>query len=65
MSDRESRERRWLSAKQWIDENPGFAGKNFVYDACRRGDLPSIRIGRKIFIPDDALEIIANRTEHA
>lgn len=29
-------------------------GKNAAYAAARRGDLPTIRIGKLIFVPRDA-----------
>jgi len=31
-------------------------GVNQVYEGCKRGDLPCVRIGGSIFIPDDAFE---------
>jgi len=30
-------------------------GRNGVYEAIRRGDIPSIRIGRRLLIPKAAL----------
>lgn len=30
-------------------------GRSATYDACARGDLPSLRIGRRLFIPVPAL----------
>lgn len=31
-------------------------GRNTAYDAVNRGEIPSIRIGRRLVIPRDALE---------
>jgi len=31
------------------------AGRSTVYEAVRRGDLPSIRIGRRVRVPTAAL----------
>jgi excisionase family DNA binding protein len=31
-------------------------GKASAYEAIRRGDLPSIKIGRRILVPVEALE---------
>ena len=31
-------------------------GRSGAYDAVRRGDLPTIRIGRRILVPKEALE---------
>jgi excisionase family DNA binding protein len=35
-------------------------GKISVYQAIGRGDVPSIRIGRRILIPRAALEVLLN-----
>lgn len=32
-------------------------GRSFVYDLIRRGVLPSVRIGRTVRVPADALRI--------
>jgi excisionase family DNA binding protein len=34
--------------------------KNAAYDAARRGDIPTIRIGRRILVPRVALERLIN-----
>lgn len=31
-------------------------GRNHCYEAARRGDIPSIRIGRRLLIPRAALD---------
>jgi len=31
-------------------------GRSGAYDAVRRGDLPTIRIGRRILVPKEALD---------
>jgi excisionase family DNA binding protein len=31
-------------------------GRNGSYDAAKRGDIPTIKIGRRIFVPVAALE---------
>ena len=31
-------------------------GRNATYEAIRRGEVPSIRVGRRILVPRDALE---------
>ena len=33
-------------------------GRTPAYEALRRGDIPHVRIGRKILIPEDALDIM-------
>ena len=47
--------REWLTVAKFKKRNPNL-GKNLIYDAVREGRLPSIRIGGKILIPDDALD---------
>jgi excisionase family DNA binding protein len=36
-------------------------GRNQAYGAIRRGDIPSIRMGRRILVPRHALEQLLNR----
>jgi excisionase family DNA binding protein len=39
-------------------------GRNSAYEAARRGELPAIRIGRRLLIPRLALEqLLGGRTE--
>ena len=54
--------RQWLTVKEFR-ERTGL-GKSLTYDAVQRGELPSIRIGGKILLPSDALDLLldAKRT---
>lgn len=36
-------------------------GKNLCYQGCRRGDIPSMRIGGRIVIPADALKSLLRK----
>jgi excisionase family DNA binding protein len=36
-------------------------GRNTMYEALKRGDIPSIRIGKRILIPIDSLEKLLKR----
>lgn len=38
-------------------------GKNASYDAARRGDIPTIRLGRRLRVPIIALENMLNAAE--
>jgi len=38
--------------------------RGLMYEALRRGDIPNIRIGRRILIPTDVLERLLER-QHA
>jgi excisionase family DNA binding protein len=31
-------------------------GRNAAYEAVRRGEIPSIRIGRRVVVPDEGLQ---------
>ena len=35
-------------------------GRNSAYEAVKRGDIPSVRIGRRILVPTKALENLLN-----
>ena len=44
----------------WSDEGPSAAsvlgiGRSLAWDMCRRGDLPTIRLGRRVVCPVPAL----------
>ena len=45
----------WLTVAEFRSRFPQ-VGRSLVYDAVKRGELPSIRIGGKILIPGDALD---------
>ena len=47
---------KWLTIAQIMERHPGILGKNGWYERIKDGTLPSIRLGRKLFIPSDALE---------
>jgi excisionase family DNA binding protein len=36
-------------------------GRNSVYEAVKRGDIPSIRIGGRILVPRQALERLLDK----
>lgn len=39
-------------------------GRTAAYEACRRGDLPAVRIGRSLRVPRHALERLLNLNGH-
>ena len=51
---------RYLSVDEFVEQNRRegrtVLGRTATYDALRRGELPHVRIGRKILVPDDALD---------
>ena len=46
----------WISAAEFARRNHGVIGRTLVDDAIRRGDIPSVRLGRRILVPADALD---------
>jgi hypothetical protein len=50
-------EPQWISVKEFQARNPGL-GLNLIYRSCKNGDLPSIRIGSKVMIRSDALDLM-------
>ena len=46
----------WLTVAEFVAKFNGRVSRNFVYERIREGAIPSVRIGRKILIPSDALD---------
>jgi excisionase family DNA binding protein len=40
-------------------------GRNSAYEAIRRGEIPAIRIGRRLVVPVDALERLLQQGQRA
>ena len=51
--------REWLSVPEWRDRHPHI-GKNKVYESVHDGTLLSLRLGSKILIASDALEVLSS-----
>ena len=56
LSDRE-----YLSVKEFKDRLG--VSRNLIYEQVRKGGLPSVRLGGRILIPVDALELLMQRQE--
>ncbi len=54
-------ERDWLSVDQFYKRNKGKLGRNTIYDRVKDGSIPSVRVGRRILIPSDALDQMLDR----
>lgn len=50
-------QRKWLSVSEFRQLFPQLS-RTFVYESVRAKKLPSIKIGGKILIPDDALDTL-------
>ena len=55
--------REWLPVKEWLSRNPHFGRLNFVYEKVADQTLKSIKVGTKILIASDALDLIAAETD--
>lgn len=49
----------YLTRRQFAERHAGVISLALIGAAVRRGELPHIRVGRKVLIPDDALERMA------
>ena len=53
----------WIPAPEFLKRFP-LVSKNTFYAAIKDGTLPSIRLGRKLFLPADALDqLLESATE--
>lgn len=56
--------REWISVSEWMRRNPGALSRNGIYDAVAQKRLKSIRVGGKILIASDALDVLGeNQTQ--
>ncbi len=53
----------WTTVPNFLKEHKGLVAKNLIYTAISKGTIPSIRVGRKILIPANCLELLL-RIEH-
>ncbi len=57
--------RTYISVPEFLERNRDpitgsrVIGRDAIYTAIRTGQLPHIRIGRKLLVPSDALDILA------
>ena len=54
---RPDREREWLPVKEFKRTKAPHLGINSIYRGCETGELASIRIGGRILIASDALDL--------
>ena len=55
-------DREWLTVKEFLDRYRGKVGRNNLYDRIRDGTIPSVRLGRKILLPADVLDMVMQRS---
>jgi hypothetical protein len=54
----DSTPRRYLSPDNWLREHPGTIGRTLLYESIKTGEIPHVRFGRRVLIPDDALDLV-------
>ena len=54
-------DKEFLSVREFKDR--AGVSSNLVYEQLRKGVLPSVRLGGRILIPVDALELLMQRQE--
>ena len=57
-----TRHREWLPVREWKKRHPYFGAVNFIYEKSRDGTLLSIKVGGRVLIASDALDILAEET---
>jgi hypothetical protein len=49
---------KWLRSHEFLAMNPEFA-RNTFYRMARNGELPTVKIGRRLFVRADAMNVLA------
>jgi hypothetical protein len=55
---REDGTREWLTVRTFHQRYPEAGALNFIYEKARSGELLSIRLGARILIASDALDLL-------
>ena len=50
----------WLRSHEFLAKNPEFA-RNTFYRMARSGEIPTVKVGRRLFVRSDALNVLAER----
>lgn len=51
----------YLPAQEWLRQYEGVIGRHSFYKGIEDGSIPHVRLGRKILVRRDALELMAAR----
>ena len=57
----EATQTEWVKPPEWLRRHPGLFGKDTFYARIKDRSIPSVRVGRKILVPDDLLDRIAGQ----
>ena len=50
----------WLRSHEFLARNPEFA-RNTFYRMAKSGEIPTVKVGRRLFVRSDALNVLAER----
>ena len=56
MNDVEENKTGWIRSAEWLETHKHLMGRSSFYDAIRRNLIPHVKVGRKILVPQDALD---------
>ena len=51
----------FLTVKQFAERHKGLMSVDMIGDAVRRNELPHVRLGKRIYIPANALSVLQER----
>jgi len=60
----QAQQKKWLTVDDFLAVHKGKFGRSTLYEALRAKTIPSVKIGRRILIPYDALEQILSKTSN-
>ncbi len=49
---------KYTSVDAFLRANRGIIGRTLLYEAIRRGEVPHIRVGLRILVPHNALDLM-------
>ena len=46
----------YLAVDEFLRRHKGLIGRTLFYEAVQRSEIPHVRVGRRILVPEDALD---------
>jgi excisionase family DNA binding protein len=46
----------WTTVPKFLEKHRGLVSKNTLHEWIRQGRVPHLKVGRKILLPEDALD---------
>ena len=53
-----SQETEWLPSSEFLERHRGIIGKSKFYDGIAEGTIPHLRVGRKILVRSNVLDLM-------